>query len=148
MAAKKKSKAMDYIVSYLKKNPKVEYAAVKEGAAKKRLTIHPIMYGRAKLLLGLVKAGQGKTKKAKAAKRGPGRPRKTAKRGPGRPRKTSGRGPGRPRKTSGRRGRPRKVTGAFAAVQDLVSNLEGHVRENRELQETLVKVRDMIDRVL
>ena len=137
MAAKKNSTAMDYIVSRLKRNPKVEYASVKKGAAKKRLTVYPIMYGRAKLLLGLVKAGQGKSKKAKATKRGPGRPRKTTKRGPGRPRKAIGRG-----------GRPSKASSPIAAVQDLVSIVEGHARSNRELRETLEKVRNMIDRVL
>ena len=143
MAAKKKSsKAMDYIVSRLKQNPNVEYASVKKGAAKKRLTVYPIMFGRAMLLLGLVKPAK------KKAKKGSRRPKKKrTKRGPGRPRKASGRGPGRPRKV-GRRGRPSKASSPIAAVQDLVSIVEEHARSNRELRETLEKVRHMITRVL
>ncbi len=92
MAAKKKSRKkttarskkptpFDFIVAALKRNPKAVYASIRDRAAKKRLTIYPVMFGRAKLLLGLVKAKP--KKKAKVAKRGPGRPRKSpVKRGP------------------------------------------------------------------
>ena len=75
MAAKKKksSKAgYDLAVKMLKRNPKVEYSAVKAAADKKRLSIYPIVYGRAKAALGLVKVakyGQGKAKRAAAAKK-------------------------------------------------------------------------------
>lgn len=95
MAAKKSNPGFDFIVEQLKKDKGVEYSEVKAAADKKGMTIHPIMYGRAKALLGLVKVaarGKGKSAQAKAAKvakaatsgagaapkRGPGRPRKNA----------------------------------------------------------------------
>ena len=87
MAAKKKSNpAMDFIVQTLKKNPKAAYKDIVAGAAKKKLKVYPIMFGRAQAILGIVKQaprGQGKAAKAKRAKaagvrRGPGRPRKNA----------------------------------------------------------------------
>lgn len=89
MAAKKSNPAMDFLVESLKSDRNAVYKDVAEAAAKKKLTVYPIMWGRAKALLGYVKVaprGQGKMAKAKAAaksgapaaKRGPGRPRKNA----------------------------------------------------------------------
>ncbi|MBM3973490.1 MAG: hypothetical protein FJ301_05255 [Planctomycetes bacterium] len=98
MAAKKSNPAMDFIVDTLKSNRSAAYKDIAEAAAKKKLKVYPIMFGRAQALLGIVKAaprGQGKVAKAKAkakakaaksalavaiagapVKRGPGRPRK------------------------------------------------------------------------
>ncbi|MFO1076635.1 MAG: hypothetical protein U1E73_02800 [Planctomycetota bacterium] len=87
MAAKKTKPGYDYLYSALKSNRNAVYADVAAAAAKKGLTVYPIMWGRAKAALGLVKSkprGQGKaaTSKAKASgvklpgRRGPGRPRK------------------------------------------------------------------------
>ncbi len=70
------SPAMNFIVAALKKNKNAAYADIKAAADKKKLAVYPIMFGRAKLLLGHVKAGSAKKKKA--AKRSPGRPRKAA----------------------------------------------------------------------
>lgn len=91
MAAKKSNPAMDFIVDSLKSNRSAAYKDIAEAAAKKKLKIYPIMFGRAQALLGIVKAaprGQGKAAKAKAAKNAPvaGAP---VKRGPGRPRKNA-----------------------------------------------------------
>ena len=89
MAAKKKNPGMDFILAALKKNKHASYKDIQEAAAKKRLKIYPIMFGRAQAMLGIVKQaprGQGKAAKAKAAKaakaagvvrRRPGRPRKS-----------------------------------------------------------------------
>ena len=91
MAAKKSNPAMDFLVESLKSDRNAVYKDVAEAATKKKLTVYPIMWGRAKALLGYVKVaprGQGKMARAKAAakasakagvpvvKRGPGRPRK------------------------------------------------------------------------
>lgn len=89
MAANKSNPAMEFIVDSLKSNRSAAYKDIAEAAAKKKLKIYPIMFGRAQALLGIVKAaprGQGKAAKAKAAKAAPiaGAP---VKRGPGRPRK-------------------------------------------------------------
>lgn len=88
MAAKKTNPAMEFIVDSLKSNRGAKYADIAEAAAKRRLKIYPIMFGRAQTLLGIVKAaprGQGKAAKAAKAKaaatgarRGPGRPPKAA----------------------------------------------------------------------
>ena len=85
MAAKKSNAAMEFIVDNLKSNRNAKYADVAAAAAKKKLKIWPIMWGRAQALLGIVKSaprGQGKMARAKraaaAGKRGPGRPRKSA----------------------------------------------------------------------
>ena len=95
MAAKKPNPAFEFTLDYLRADRKAAFADVRDAAAKKKLKLYPIMYGRAQALLGIVKQaprGQGKTKMAKAAKaakaaataapqagkRGPGRPRKNA----------------------------------------------------------------------
>ena len=84
MAAKKTNPAMDFIVNSLKSNRAAAYKDIAEAAAKKKLKIYPIMFGRAQALLGIVKMaprGQGKAARKKAGlppKRGPGRPRKNA----------------------------------------------------------------------
>ena len=89
MAAKKSNPAMDFIVDSLKQNRAAQYKDIAEAAAKKKIKIYPIMFGRAQALLGIVKSakrGEGKAARLKAglpavagaapAKRGPGRPRK------------------------------------------------------------------------
>ncbi len=95
MAANKSNPAMEFIVDSLKSNRSAAYKDIAEAAAKKKLKIYPIMFGRAQALLGIVKAaprGQGKAAKAKAAKAAPAAPAAPiagapVKRGPGRPRK-------------------------------------------------------------
>jgi len=86
MAAKKANPGFEFILASLKKNPKATYKDIAAAAAKKKLKVFPIMFGRAQAMLGIVKPaprGKGKAAKAKAAKaagvkRGPGRPRKSA----------------------------------------------------------------------
>lgn len=59
----KTNPAMDFLTSSLRSNPKAAYADLKAKADEKKLTIYPIMFGRAQTLLGIVKAakrGQGK----------------------------------------------------------------------------------------
>ena len=64
MAAKKTS-AMDFILAQLKKNKKASYADIRDAATKKKLTIYPIMYGRAQAMLG--RRPRRPAKKARAA---------------------------------------------------------------------------------
>ena len=91
--ASKKNTAEGYelLVRELRKNPKAEYAVLRDKAETKGFTVYPVMFGRAKASLGLVKTAPRGSKK-KAAKRGPGRPKGSknkVKRGPGRPRTSS-----------------------------------------------------------
>lgn len=92
LAAKKSSPAFDFVVAQLKKNKKAKYGDVAEAARKKGHKIFPIMYGRAKALLGLVESaprGSGKAARRKVAKKKAAARKTTARRGPGRPRKTA-----------------------------------------------------------
>jgi hypothetical protein len=69
---------MEFLVSSLKSNRKASYADIKAKADEKKLSLYPIMFGRAQALLGIVKSakrGQGKAAKARAAAGGKrGRP--------------------------------------------------------------------------
>jgi hypothetical protein len=68
MAAKKKNvEGFAFLVDALQKDKNAVYADVKAAAEKKGLVVHPIMFGRAKLKLGYVKAGAGKAKKVAKA---------------------------------------------------------------------------------
>lgn len=90
MADKKTNPAMSLIVESLRNDRNVAYKEVAAAAAKKKLEIYPVMFGRAKALLGYVKVaprGQGKMAKARAAKAAAGNA--TNKRGPGRPPRVS-----------------------------------------------------------
>jgi hypothetical protein len=62
MASKKSNPAMEFIVDQLTKDRGAAYKDIAEAAAKKKLKIYPIMYGRAQALLGIVKAApRGRT---------------------------------------------------------------------------------------
>ena len=83
MASKKTQSPMDFLVSALKRNPEAVYADLKAKADEKKLPVYPIMFGRAKALLGLVKSakrGTGKAAKAAAARArgGAGKPGRKA----------------------------------------------------------------------
>ena len=127
MATKKTSPAMEFVVAALKKNPKVEYAAVKEAASKKGLTVFPIMYGRAKALLGLVKVsprGTGKAAKAKA--------------------RTTVRAS---KKKSVRR--PRKDAGSsIDSLQEMISDLQNVASERDRYQKALEDIAKILDNAL
>ncbi len=95
--AKKPNPGFDFIIAALKKNPKATYRDIAEAAAKKKMKIFPIMFGRAQAMLGIVKQaprGKGKATKARATKARAAEARAVRaaapavkKRGPGRPRK-------------------------------------------------------------
>jgi hypothetical protein len=80
MAAKKTAEGFEFLVQALKANKGALYSDLKERADKRGLTVFPVMFGRAKAMLGLVKSakrGQGNAAKKAAGKAaGPrGRPR-------------------------------------------------------------------------
>src|SRR5262245_28966234 len=84
MAAKKNADGLAFLVDALKKDRNMSYADAQAAAKKKGLKVWPIMFGKAKHILGHVKSGAGKGAKKRAAKamsagkRGPGRPRQNA----------------------------------------------------------------------
>ena len=79
LAKKNYTEVFAFLVEALERNKDAVYADVKAAADKSGLVVHPIMFGQAKLNLGLVKAGagRGKSPAAKAGapkKSGDGRP--------------------------------------------------------------------------
>src|SRR5262245_19605989 len=67
MAAKNTTEGFQFLVEELKANKDAVYGELKEKADRKGLTVFPVMFGRAKLMLGLAK------KKAKARAAAPAR---------------------------------------------------------------------------
>ena len=68
-AAKPAPRAFDFLVEALRAEPTLSYGELKRRSDERDLKIAPIMYGRAKALLGLVPVrprGQGKNRRSKA----------------------------------------------------------------------------------
>jgi len=61
MPKKAASPNLAFAVAQLRKNPKTSFAALRAAGQKRGLTIVPIVYGRAKLALGLSKPGVANT---------------------------------------------------------------------------------------
>ena len=101
MAAKKKAPSKEYafVHDFLKRNPKAEFATIRDAAKKKRMTIYPIVYGRAQAALGIVKSKPRGSKKA-------------------------ARKVGRPAGTGARRGRPPASMSANDSLSDLISGVK------------------------
>ena len=84
MAEKKSSPAMELVLEQLRENPDLEYKDLQETASQRGFVIYPIMYGRAKALLGLVPTaprgsrkkprGKGKTLRGDRARAASGSP--------------------------------------------------------------------------
>jgi hypothetical protein len=120
--------AFDFVCGMLKKNPYVAYADVAAAAKAKGHKVHPIVFGRAKLLLGLVKANPAKKAKAAAKK-----PAATAaapvangvvRRGPGRP--------------------PKPKAVAFSGVEGFVAHVKDLERTRDQLRATIEKLRSVL----
>jgi len=122
-ASKAKGKAgYDFIVRRLEKDKNAAYGDIAKAAANAGHTIYPIMFGRAKAALGLVKMsakGQGKAsgKKAGVMRRGPGRPRKVV---------------------AGSNG---------SAISTVISSMREQESENNRLRTTFEKIRALLDGV-
>jgi hypothetical protein len=129
MAAKKTSPAMDFIVSYLKKNKKAAYADVRDAADKKGMQIYPIMYGRAQALLNIVPMSPRGSKKKKASKKSTGRP-------VGRPRKAT---------TQTRRS---SSTSSVSGVDSIVDHVRSLEQERDTYRDALERLRDVLDTAL
>ena len=133
MANDKGKNAFAFVKDYLTKKKGAPFAEVAEAAKAAGHKVYPIVYGRAQLLLGHVKAGKKAAKKT-AVKRGPGRPPKsaTARAMPAR------RGPGRP---------PKAASGNLGGLDGLVAHVRGLERERDQLRATIEKLRGLLDNV-
>ena len=133
MANDQGKNAFAFVKDYLSKKKDASFSEVAEAAKAAGHKVYPIVYGRAQLLLGHVKAGKKAAKKT-AAKRGPGRPaKKVASRAmPAR------RGPGRPRKAA---------AANVGGLEGLVAHVRGLERERDRLRATIEKLRGLIDSV-
>ena len=129
----KKPDALEFCRVYLRKKPAAPFAEIRDAAAKKKLTLYPISYGRAKALEGLVKVSPyGSKKKNKTTgvkKRGPGRPKGSKnKRGPGRPKMAP------------------KATGSDS-IENLVSTIQGLQRERDDALLAIEQIRRLLDKL-
>lgn len=133
MANDKGKNAFAFVKDYLTKKKGAPFAEVAEAAKAEGHKVYPIVYGRAQLLLGHVKAGKKAAKKT-AVKRGPGRPPKSAaaRAMPAR------RGPGRP---------PKAASGNLGGLDGLVAHVRGLERERDQLRATIEKLRGLLDNV-
>jgi hypothetical protein len=161
MAAKKNSSAMEFIVAALKSNPSVSYKEVAAAAAESKLTVFPIMYGRAQKMLGLAKgavAGKSGAAKAPKAPKGPKVPKAKAAKAKGS--KAKGSKAGRPKSTAPvavaeaapvkrGRGRPRKnplpVTVSKASVK--AGSLEGIVAAVKSADQARARYMAAIEKI-
>ena len=128
--------AFDFVCGMLKKNPNVAYADVAAAAKAKGHKVYPIVFGRAKLLLGLVKANPAKKAKAAAKKAAKAAAKKPA--APAAAPVANGvvrRGPGRPPK-------PKAV--AFSGVEGFVAHVKDLERTRDQLRATIAKLRSVL----
>lgn len=139
---------MDFLTTQLKKNNAASYASLREKAEARGLTIYPIMYGRAKALLGLVPMaprGQGKyarqKREAQAASRAGTSQGGTSQGGTGR-RAAPTRRPSRATPTSMR------ASAGGGSFENIVAAVQAQQEESARLRETLEKVRAVIDSAL
>ena len=101
------------------------FAQIRDAAAKKRIKLYPISYGRAQALEGIIKMakrGEGKAKKKAAAK------------------KKTGRGPGRPK---GSRNKPRGRIDT-SSLEGLVSHLQSLQTDRDQAVRKLDQIRKLL----
>jgi len=113
----------DFIIRRLEKDKNASYADIAKAAKCAGHTVYPIMFGRAKAALGLVKVsarGKGKASVAKAT---------AVRRGPGRPRKASASSNG-------------------SALTSVIQSMRDQESESNRLKTTLEKIRALLDGAL
>ncbi len=162
--------ALALIVATLTANPESTYADVKDKAEKKGFTIFPVMYGRAKALLGLVKVsprGEGRfamakkapalkaaAKAAAAAVKAPKAPKtqkaaKVAKAPVMASIVTGKRGPGRPPKVAAATNLAGNLAGNFAGgLEGVLAVVKHNEQERVRLRGTLERLHSMISDAL
>ena len=126
---------MDFVVGMLRKDRNVQFKDVQEAGAKKGFKIFPIVYGRAKALLGLVPTAPRGQGKAAVAKRGPGRPPKSVSAA------TSGGSAVGPRRGPGR---PRRVGSPLDSLDTLVSAMKQSDSTRERYRKALEQALDII----
>lgn len=160
------------MVQALKANKGALYSDLKEKAEKKGMTVYPVMFGRAKAMLGLVKSakrGEGKAAKAAAVKRG--RPREsTSKSGKIRELLQSGmsaaqiaskvgcsvnlvyavkagakQGAGRPSAAKRGPGRPPRSTGMSGSIDSVINALRDADRDRDRVRRAIEQIRAILD---
>ncbi|MFK7738986.1 MAG: hypothetical protein AB8H80_01590 [Planctomycetota bacterium] len=173
MAAKKASPAMDFILKCLEQNNGASYKEVSEAAGNKGLVVYPVMYGRAKLKLGLASSGKAKAsggsgaaqkskkanrKKAKstAAKSTAAKPKQAKKpaemTSPGKALaqaiSSSGRrGPGRPRKAA-KTAASKSAGSAASSIDGIVAAVKSSAEARARYQTALQRISSILEGVL
>jgi hypothetical protein len=141
MAEKKQNPGFQFVLDYLEKKSDASFAEIRDAAAKKKFTIYPIVYGRAKALLGLVESrprGTGPMAMAtKAAKAKASRGSKE----PAGPQSETAAAPK-------RRGRPPKnAQPAPAPAAAVVGGLDGLVAAVRQVEQDRDRMRTALEQI-
>jgi hypothetical protein len=140
VAAKKSSPPFDFIVEHLKKTPTAPYAEIAAAAQKKGLKIFPIMYGRAKAMLGLVDSAPRGTGKAAKEKKAAAR-RATAARG--------GAAAAERRAAPARAARAAKAAPASdGGIESVIAQVKASAAERESYRAALQKIREILDGVI
>jgi hypothetical protein len=142
------SPAMEFLIGQLRNNPSAGYGEVQAAASAAGYTIYPIMYGRAKALLGLVKVAPRGAGKA-AASKAPAAPEAGFGRSQG-GRAAVGRAALKPRATKPGRV-PRSASGGGDPLQSLeamIEDMKSVARERDRYQQALAQIADILDEVL
>ncbi|MFO1052260.1 MAG: hypothetical protein U1F36_08605 [Planctomycetota bacterium] len=132
MATQKGKDAFAFVKEYLEKKRDASFAEVRDAGKAAGHKIYPIVFGRAQLLLGHVKAGK---KAARVAK-------KTAKKGranaaPAKaPVARRGRKPGRPAKV--------QTSAGLGSLDAIVQHVRGLERERDQLRAVIEKLRALL----
>lgn len=129
--------AFEYVMNALRKNPKAAYADIVKSAKGKRLSFWPILYGRAQLALGIVKATKkpGRPKGNAAAAPAAATPAAVAT--PAAAPKKRGRPPGRKNKVAAA---PIADTGAGNDIDGLMNNLAAAMADFKRARAALAQV--------
>ncbi len=154
---------IEFVKDKLRKNPEVAYSEIKAQAKLQGLTVYPVVYGRAKALLGLVPTApygskskaRRKAKEAKAAKAamalqdalqeaGDRRSKGVAHRGDpapgGREREDNGRSRSRRRRAAAFGGAAGATSDPLSSLEALVADLKATVVERDRYRSALEKV--------
>ena len=129
---------IEFVKDKLKQNPEATYKDIKAQAKLEGLTVYPVVYGRAKALLGLVPTAPygSKSKARKEAKEAKEAKALQAALQRTEDREDNGR-------SAARRSRPTRVSGAsdpLSSLETLVSDLKTTVTERDRYRQVLEKV--------
>ena len=144
MADKQSNPSFQFVVDYRERKPDASFAEIRDAAAKKKFKIFPIVYGRAKALLGLVESkprGTGPTAMASKAARAAAAGGQSATAAAPKRR-------GRPPKSASAGSSATASLGGSGGLADLVTAVRNIERERDQMRAALLKLREVVEAAL